>query len=60
MRLQRNLEEDSEDEGEDNFEDDFEVVVNAKTESVLEWVDRFILETQRKGGCQTETSVLNQ
>jgi hypothetical protein len=33
-------------------------VDNARTRSALAWADKFILETRRKGGRQTENSVL--
>ncbi|KDR66439.1 hypothetical protein GALMADRAFT_283872 [Galerina marginata CBS 339.88] len=36
------------------------VVDNAKTHDALAWADRFILETRRRGGRQTENSVLKQ
>ena len=53
---------DEEDEQEDeglNGEDDPQAVVdNPKTHSALLWADKFILETRRKGGRQTENSVL--
>ncbi|KAF8803900.1 hypothetical protein BYT27DRAFT_7061351, partial [Phlegmacium glaucopus] len=37
-----------------------QVVDMLRTHSALAWADQFILETRRKGGCQTENSVLKQ
>jgi hypothetical protein len=56
---------DSDDEDEElvgNVDNDEEVhiVDNAKTHGALAWADKFILETRRKGGRQTENSVLKQ
>ena len=34
------------------------IVENVQAHSALAWADKFILETQRKGGRQTENSVL--
>ena len=36
------------------------VVDNAKTHDALAWADNFILKTRRRGGRQTENSVLKQ
>jgi hypothetical protein len=38
--------------------EDSQVVDNPKTRPALAWADKFILETRRKGGRQTENSVL--
>jgi hypothetical protein len=35
-----------------------DIVDNVRTHSALAWADKFILETRRKGGRQTENSVL--
>ena len=57
--------EDSDDEDEelagvvDNDEDSY-IVDNAKTHDALAWADNFILKTRRRGGRQTENSVLKQ
>jgi hypothetical protein len=40
------------------FEEDSQLVNNTKTRPALAWADKFILETRRKGGRQTESSVL--
>jgi hypothetical protein len=45
--------------GVDNDEESH-IVDNAKTHDALAWADKFILETRRKGGRQTENSVLKQ
>jgi len=52
--------EDSEDEQEEVIDDeeDSQVVDNLRTRPALAWADKFILETRRKGGRQTESSVL--
>jgi len=52
--------EDGEDEQEEVFDDeeDSQVVDNLRTRPALAWADKFILETRRKGGRQTESSVL--
>ena len=39
-------------------EDETQVVDNPRTRSALTWADNFIFETRRKGGRQTENSVL--
>ena len=39
-------------------DEDSEIVDNPKTRPALAWADKFILETRRKGGRQTENSVL--
>ena len=51
---------DGEDEQEGVIDDDedSEIVDNPKTRPALAWADKFILETRRKGGRQTENSVL--
>jgi len=51
---------DGEDEQEGVIDDDedSEIVDNPKTRPALAWADKFILETQRKGGHQTENLVL--
>lgn len=36
------------------------IVDNAKTHDALAWADNFILKTRRRGGRQTENSVLKQ
>jgi len=36
------------------------IVDNPRTQGALAWADKFILETRRKGGRQTENSVLKQ
>lgn len=41
-------------------DEDFHIVDNAKTHDALEWADSFILKTRRRGGRQTENSVLKQ
>jgi hypothetical protein len=61
---------DSDEEGQNDEdlgdEDDSQVVVdNVRTSSssatsALAWADKFILETRRKGGRQTENTVLKQ
>jgi hypothetical protein len=54
--------EDGEDEQKDSEvrddEEDLQLVDNPKTRPALAWADKFILETRRKGGRQTESSVL--
>ena len=52
--------EDGEDEREEvrDDEEDSQLVDNPKTRPALAWADKFILETRRKGGRQTESSVL--
>jgi hypothetical protein len=45
--------------GVDNDEESH-IVDNAKTHDALAWADKFILETRRRGGRQTENSVLKQ
>jgi hypothetical protein len=57
--------EDSDDEDEElagdiDNDEDSHVVDNAKTHDALEWADNFILKTRRRGGRQTENSVLKQ
>ena len=51
---------DGEDEQEEVVSDneDSLIVDNSKTRPALAWADKFILETRRKGGRQTENSVL--
>lgn len=39
-------------------EEDSQLVDNPRTRPALAWADKFILETRRKGGRQTESSVL--
>ena len=47
--------------GVDNDEEShIDIVDNAKTHDALAWADKFILETQRRGGQQTENFVLKQ
>lgn len=46
-----------EDEQEEESEDSL-IVDNPKTRPALAWADKFILEMRRKGGRQTENSVL--
>jgi len=65
LRLEMNTDElegseDNEDEQEGvlSDEDDSQGVDNPRTHSALVWADKFILETRRKGGRQTENSVL--
>lgn len=41
-------------------EEDLSTIKNTNALDALKWVDQFILETRRKGGCQTEESVLKQ
>ena len=43
----------------DNDEDS-NIVDNTKTHDALAWADNFMLKTQRRGGHQTENSVLKQ
>ena len=43
---------------EEDLDDREDVVDNLWTHSALAWADKFILETRRKGGRQTENSVL--
>ena len=51
--------ENGEDEQEGGDEDeDSQIVDNPRTRPALAWADKFILETRRKGGRQTENSVL--
>ena len=52
--------EDGEDEQEEVRDDgdDSQLVDNPRTRPALAWADKFILETRRKGGRQTESSVL--
>ncbi|KDR77927.1 hypothetical protein GALMADRAFT_47018, partial [Galerina marginata CBS 339.88] len=52
--------EDDEPAGEVDNDSEPHVVDNAKTHDALAWADRFILETRRRGGRQTENSVLKQ
>jgi hypothetical protein len=59
--------EDSESEEEEEFgegprveESAQDVVDNSRTHKALQWVDRFIFETRRKSGRETENSVLKQ
>lgn len=47
---------DAEEPNEEGLDDD--IVDNVRTHSALAWADKFILETRRKGGRQTENSVL--
>lgn len=42
----------------DDDEDELRALDNSKTHDSLQWVDQFILDTRRKGGRQTEKSVL--
>ena len=42
----------------DNEDSDLIIVDNPKTRPALAWADKFILEMRRKGGRQTENSVL--
>ena len=65
LRLEMNTDElegseDDEDEQEGVLSDegDSQGVDNPRTHFALVWADKFILETRRKGGCQTENSVL--
>lgn len=48
------------DQGEEDLEEGLEeeVLDNNKTHGALAWADKFILDTRRKGGRQTENSVL--
>jgi hypothetical protein len=52
--------EDGEEEQEEvaDDEDDIQAVDNPRTRPALAWADKFIFETRRKGGRQTENSVL--
>jgi hypothetical protein len=52
--------EDDDDEQEEvrDDEEDSQLVDNPRTRPALAWADKFILETRRKGGRQTESSVL--
>lgn len=52
--------EDGEEEQEEVADDDDEIqaVDNPRTRPALAWADKFIFETRRKGGRQTENSVL--
>lgn len=57
------VEEDSSDEDSDPGDKDLgdsleEVIDNTKAHDMLEWADKFILDTQQKGGHQMENSVL--
>jgi hypothetical protein len=45
---------------EDVDNEDSHIVDNAKTHDALAWADKFILKTRRRGGRQTENSVLKQ
>lgn len=47
-----------EQEGVIDEEEDSQIVDNPRTRPALAWADKFILETRRKGGRQTENSVL--
>ncbi|KAF8961564.1 hypothetical protein BDZ97DRAFT_1201735 [Flammula alnicola] len=51
-------EEDKEEAAEIDNEDELQAVDNSRTHDALAWADKFILETRRKGGRQTENSVL--
>ena len=42
----------------DEEDSQLQVVDNPRTRPALAWADKFILETRRKGGRQTESSVL--
>jgi hypothetical protein len=59
-----NLDEEGSEDGEDeqeelaDDEDDLQAVDNPRTRPALAWADKFIFETRRKGGRQTENSVL--
>lgn len=44
----------------DSNDEDSHIVDNAKTHDALAWADKFILKTRRRGGRQTENSVLKQ
>ena len=44
--------------GNEDSESDLLIVDNPKTRPALAWADKFILEMRRKGGRQTENSVL--
>jgi hypothetical protein len=46
------------DEDEEGLDDSEDIVDNVRTHSALAWADKFILETRRKSGRQTENSVL--
>jgi hypothetical protein len=53
--------EDGEEEQEEEVaddEDEIQAVDNPRTRPALAWADKFIFETRRKGGRQTENSVL--
>ena len=52
--------EDEEPAGDVDNNDGSHIVDNAKTHDALAWADNFILKTRRRGGCQTENSVLKQ
>ena len=52
--------EDEEPAGDIDNEEDSHVVDNAKTHDALAWADDFILKTRRRGGRQTENSILKQ
>jgi hypothetical protein len=64
FRQEMNADEADESENEDeqeevrDDEEDLQLVDNPRTHPALAWVDKFILETRRKGGRQTESSVL--
>ncbi|KAF8814965.1 hypothetical protein BYT27DRAFT_7081092 [Phlegmacium glaucopus] len=58
LRQEIDESEDDEDEQGEGARGDEEVVDNARTRPSLAWADKFILETRRKGGRQTENSVL--
>jgi hypothetical protein len=56
-------ESDDEDEelaGDVDNDEDSHIVDNSKTHDALAWADNFILKTRRRGGRQTENSVLKQ
>ncbi len=64
LRQEVNADEGSEDSdsdkepNEEGLDDHEDIVDNVRTRSALAWADKFILETRRKGGRQTENSVL--
>jgi len=60
LRQERSSEDSDSDEelNEEDLDEHEDVVDNARTHSALAWADKFILETRRKGGRQTENSVL--
>ena len=52
--------EEDEEPGDIDNDEDPHIVDNEKTHDALAWADKFILKTRRRGGRQTENSVLKQ